>query len=64
MVMMIAVTLLATTAAAAHVHVFNPSDECSGGKNPLGLLNPAGKDNEGTPQAVDSPAPSKCQMSR
>ncbi len=36
--------------AFAHVHFFNPSDERSGGQNPDGALNPAGKDVPAMPQ--------------
>lgn len=65
-ILMIAVLIALVTAmpAAARVHLFNPSDECSGGKAPLGINNPAGNDPKGTPQAGDSPATTKCLRNR
>lgn len=58
------VSLVMAAPAMAHVHLGNPSDECSGGKAPLGTNNPAGNDPQGTPQAFGSPAPAKCQNNR
>lgn len=53
-VLMLAAFLAAP--AAAHVHLFNPSDERSGGQNPQGALNPAGKDVPATPSGNNSQA--------
>lgn len=42
--------------AFAHVHLFNPSDECSGGQNPQGALNPAGHDVPAVPNGNNAQA--------
>ncbi len=48
----------------AHVHFFNPSDECSGGQNPQGVLNPAGKDVPSMPQGNNAQAFKNCANNR
>ncbi len=48
----------------AHVHLFNPSDECSGGQNPQGALNPAGFDVPATPSGNNAQAFSNCANNR
>jgi hypothetical protein len=50
--------------AFAHVHLFNPSDECSGAKNPQGAQNPAGKDVPSMPQGNNSQAFYHCSNNR
>ncbi len=62
-VVLIIAALLAAP-AAAHVHLFNPSDECSGGQNPQGSLNPAGKDVPATPSGNNSQAFANCAGNR
>ncbi len=50
--------------AFAHVHFFNPSDECSNGNVPAGVTNPGGKDVPAQPNANGAAAFANCKNAR
>jgi uncharacterized protein YcnI len=58
------VALIMAVPAFAHVHFFNPSDECSNGKVPVGVTNPGGKDVPAQPNANGAAAFANCKNAR